>query len=377
MRGDQPPQSGSSPVGASAGRRRRRRVLHVVAGTAAGLVLVAGGGASYLYYRLNHNIHSVDIDHALGRDRPRPLPNGSLDILVLGSDSRSGANAEYGHSGGARSDTAMIVHLRKGRKAASLVSIPRDTLVARPACARPGGRTVPAAGPVMFNTAYQVGGPACAVKTVEKLTGLRMDHYLEVDFTGFKHLVDALDGVPLTTTRAINDPKSHLKLSAGTHTLDGEQALGLVRTRHGVADGSDLARIQLQQAFMKALMNRVDGLGLLNSPGKLFSVADTATKAVTTDSSLGSVSRLMGLAQSARHLGPGRVYTVTLPVRYAVSDPNRVEPIDRQAARVWAALRADRPIPPDVTKGSVAADPDAGKVVGAAPKATPRPSRGH
>jgi LCP family protein required for cell wall assembly len=376
MRDDQPPQggaAGATPLGASAGRRRRRRGWHIVAWTVAGLVLIGGAGAGYLYYRLNSNINSVDINGALGGDRPAPLGNGAMDILVLGSDSRSGANAEYGHDGGtARSDTAMIVHLNKGHTSASVVSIPRDTLVSRPSCTTPKGGQQPAAQSVMFNSAYEVGGPACAVKTVEKLTGLRMDHYIEVDFTGFKNLINALDGVPLTTTQAINDPKSHLKLSAGTHTLDGEQALGLVRTRHGVADGSDLGRIQLQQAFMKALMDRVSGLGLLTSPTKLFSVADTATSAVTTDTGLGSVNKLMGLAESVQHLKSSKVHMVTLPVRYAPSDPNRVEPIDNQAAMVWAALKADKPIPAAATKGSAADDVDAGKVVGP-DGATPTP----
>jgi LCP family protein required for cell wall assembly len=300
-----------------------------------------------------------------------------MDILVLGSDSRSGANRAYGHDNGtSRSDTAMIVHLKKGHTAASVVSIPRDTLIHRPACKKTGGGTAPPAARAMFNSAYEVGGPACAVKTVEKLTGLRMDHYIEVDFSGFKDLVNALGGVPLTTTQAIDDRKSHLDLSAGTHTLNGEQALGLVRTRHGVADGSDLGRIQLQQAFMKALMDRMSGLGLFSSPTKLFSVADTATSAVTTDTGLGSVGRLMGLAQSVRNLKSGQVHMVTLPVRYAVSDPNRVEPIDAKARMVWSALRADRPIPASATKGSAADKVDGGKVVGKGPAATPSPSSG-
>jgi LCP family protein required for cell wall assembly len=223
----------------------------------------------------------------------------------------------------------------------------------------------------MFNTAYEVGGPACAVKTVEAMTGLRMDHYIEVDFTGFKDLINALGGVPITTTAAIHDTKSHLDLAAGTHTLDGEQALGLVRTRHGVADGSDLGRIQLQQAFMKALMNRVSGLGLLTSPTKLLSVADTATKAITTDSDLGSVGSLMSFAESTRNLNSKNVHMVTLPVQYAVSDPNRVEPIAAQADMVWAALKADRAIPAAATKGSVADEVNAGKVVGSAVGTSP------
>ncbi|MEW1861764.1 LCP family protein [Streptomyces sp. NBC_00669] len=377
MPDEQQPRTGSSPSGAGAARRRRRRTLHIVAWTASGVVLLGATGAGYLYHRLNANIHSVDIDGALGTHRPARLDNGSMDILVLGSDSRSGANRAYGHdSGTARSDTAMIVHLDKGRKKASVVSIPRDTLVDRPACTGAKGAVEPAGQQVMFNTAYEVGGPACAVKTVEQLTGLRMDHYIEVDFTGFKNLVNDLGGVPLTTTKAIHDDKSHLNLPAGTHTLDGSQALGLVRTRHGVADGSDLGRIQLQQAFIKALIDRIGGLGLFTSPTKLFSVADTATKAVTTDTGLGSVNKLTGLAESVQHLHSGDVHMVTLPVRYDPANPNRVEPIRAQADIVWAALRADKPIPADATKGSVADHVDAGKVVGgkATAPATPKPS---
>ncbi|WP_327288674.1 LCP family protein [Streptomyces sp. NBC_01198] len=357
---DPQPSPGATPLGA----RRRRRGLRITAWVAAGVVLAGAGGAGYLYFRLNGNIHSVDIDRALGTDRPVRLGNGSMDILVLGSDSRSGANRGYGHdSGTARSDTAMIVHLARGHKSASVVSIPRDTLINRPACTKPGGGTAPAVRQVMFNSAYEVGGPACAVKTVESLTGLRMDHYVEVDFTGFKDLVNRLGGVPLTTTTAIDDTKSHLKLAAGTHQLDGDQALGLVRTRHGVGDGSDLGRIQLQQAFLKALMDRISGLGLLSSPTKLFSVADTATSAVTTDTGLGSVGRLMGLAQSVRNLKSGHIHMVTLPVRYDPADRNRVQPINAKAAMVWSALRADKPIPASALKGSAADKVDAGKVV--------------
>jgi LCP family protein required for cell wall assembly len=367
MRDEQLPRAepvGSTRLGASAGRTRRRRGLRIVAWSAAGLVLLGAAGAGYLYYRLNGNINSVDINGALGQDRPAKLSNGAEDILVLGSDSRSGDNSEYGrNSGTARSDTAMIVHLDKGHRSASVVSIPRDTLIARPSCTKPDGSVAPAVQSVMFNSAYEVGGPACAVKTVEKLTGLRMDHYIEVDFTGFKNLVNALGGVPLTTTQAINDSQSHLKLAAGTHTLNGEQALGLVRTRHGVGDGSDLGRIQLQQAFMKALMDRISGLGLLTSPTRLFTIADTATKALTTDTGLGSVTRLTSFAESLQKLSSRDVHIITLPVTYSVSDPNRVVPIVSQAAMVWSALKADKPIPAAATKGSAAASETAGNVV--------------
>ncbi|MCZ4124913.1 LCP family protein [Streptomyces sp. H39-S7] len=342
-----------------------RRPLRITAWTVAGLVVLGGVGSGYLYFKLNGNITGVDINRALGDNRPAQVDNGSEDILVLGSDSRAGANDKYGaDEGSARSDTAMIVHLYEGHRTASVVSIPRDTLITRPECTKTAGGTSPEARKVMFNESYELGGPACAVKTVESLTGIRMDHYIEVDFTGFKGLIDALGGVPITTTKAIHDKSSHLDLAAGTHTLNGEQSLGLVRTRHGVADGSDLGRIQLQQAFMKALMDRANGLGVLSNPAKLYKVADKATTAITTDSELASISGLQGLAGSLSSLKSENIDMVTLPVQYAKSDENRVEPLDAQAALVWQALTSDLPIPAAALKGSAAAETDAKGVVG-------------
>ncbi|MEU6508529.1 LCP family protein [Streptomyces sp. NPDC046942] len=342
------------------GRRRKapgkgRKALRVAAWTAAGVVVLGGTGAAYVYFKLNGNIHSVDINQALGADRPTKIDNGSQNILVLGSDSRSGSNKKLGggtDDGSARSDTAMIVHVYEGHKKASVVSIPRDTLVDRPACTDTSGTTHPAASGSMFNEAYSTGGAACAVKTVESLTGIRMDHYLEVDFQGFQKLIDDLGGVPVTTTRNIDDPQSHLTLRAGTHTLDGEQALGLVRTRHGVGDGSDLGRIQLQQAFVKALVNQVEHVGVFSNPKKLYDLADTATKAVTTDSDLGSVNSLIDFANGLKGIGPKNMSMITMPVQYDPADPNRVIMEPAKAHLVWNALKNDQQIPKSATTGT-------------------------
>ncbi|MFI6346739.1 LCP family protein [Streptomyces sp. NPDC050560] len=345
-------------------RSRRRKALLVAAWTAVGLVVVGGSGLGYLYAKLNGNISGVDINAALGGDRPADPDNGSMDILVLGSDSRAGSNGEYGKDeGSSRSDTAMIVHVYKGHKRASVVSIPRDTLVTRPDCKTDKGSEAAGGRDQMFNTAYQVGGPACAVKTVEAMSGIRMDHYLEVDFTGFKKLVDTLGGVDITTSKRIDDDKSHLHLAPGPHTLGGEQALGLVRTRHGVGDGSDLGRIQLQQAFIKALIGQVEQVGLFSDPKKLYDLADTATSALTTDSDLDSVRSLAGFAGGLKGIGADHIDMVTLPVRYDPADPNRVLPQDRQARQVWDALRADRTIPASATKDSAGDKGDAKDVV--------------
>ncbi|MFD4972969.1 LCP family protein [Streptomyces sp. NPDC058424] len=356
-----PGESGDTgPRRRAKGRRRkpptgRRRALTAMAWTAAGIVVLGGAGAGFLYFKLNGNLRTIDINQALGGDRPTKADNGSENILVLGSDTRAGGNKKLGggtDDGSARSDTAMIVHVYEGHKKAGVVSIPRDTLVDRPECTDAKGGTHAAAHDAMFNESYSTGGAACAVKTVESMTGLRMDHYLEVDFSGFRKLVDELGGVPVTTTRNIDDPRSHLDLKAGTHTLDGQQALGLVRTRHGVGDGSDLGRIQLQQAFVKALADQVKHIGVLTNPKKLYDLADTATKTVTTDSDLGSVNALIAFADGLKGISSSHMTMVTMPVRYDPANPNRVLVEKAKAQQIWNALRNDRPIPRTATEGT-------------------------
>ncbi|MDN3024863.1 LCP family protein [Streptomyces sp. S.PB5] len=361
-----PEESGTTgPRHRAKGRRRKtrgkRKGLMIMAWTAAGIVVLGGTGAGYLYFKLNGNIKSVDIDQALGTDRPTKVDNGSENILVLGSDTRSGSNKKLGggaDDGSARSDTAMIVHVYEGHKKASVVSIPRDTLVDRPECTDSDGTVHDAASGVMFNSAYSTGGAACAVKTVESLSGIRMDHYLEVDFSGFQKLIDELGGVEVTTTQNITDSESHLDLKAGTHTLTGKQALGLVRTRHGVGDGSDLGRIQLQQAFIKALIDQIKHVDVFGNPKKLYDLADTATKAVTTDSDLGSVNKLMSFANGLKGISSKNMTMVTMPVQYDPQDGNRVLVDEAKAKVVWKALENDRAIPKSATEGTATGQAD-------------------
>ncbi|WP_329327189.1 LCP family protein [Streptomyces luteogriseus] len=332
---------------------RRSRALKIAGLTLAGTLVLGAGAAGWAYWHLSDNITGVDIDNALGDNRPpKPvttaspsgpaLPGEALNILVLGSDSRSGKENRRlggGDSSGARSDTAMVVHLDTGRTSATVVSIPRDTLVTRPSCPRPSGGSTAVAHQSMFNSAYEVGGPVCAVKTVEEMTNVRMDHYLEIDFSGFAKLVDALGGVTVTTDEDIADEDSHLRLEAGTHHLDGTRALALARTRHGIGDGSDLGRIGLQQKLVKALLEQIASQDLLTDPAKLYRVADTVTAGLTTDTGLDSLAELTRLAQSLKGLPASGVRTVMMPVVQAPSDPNRVVAEEPEAGKLWESLR--------------------------------------
>ncbi|CAM5428117.1 transcriptional regulator [Streptomyces pilosus] len=343
---------GDEAGGASIRSGRRARVLRITGLSLAGLLLLGAGAAGWVYWQLDDNISSVDINGALGDDRParplstpsagEPLPTGSLNVLVLGSDSRSGEeNRELGggEDGGARSDTAMVVHLDAGRTAATVVSIPRDTLVDRPSCPLPDGESTRPASGAMFNTAYEVGGPVCAVKTVEALTDVRMDHYVEIDFAGFARLVDALGGVTVTTEEDIDDDRSRLTLEAGTHHLGGTDALALARTRYDVGDGSDLGRIELQQLLVKALLEQVARQNLLTSPARLYEVTDAATGSLTTDTGLDSLGELTRFGRSLQGLTSGGVTTVTMPVVPAPWDRNRVVADEPEAGELWASLR--------------------------------------
>ncbi|GEC04976.1 transcriptional regulator [Streptomyces spinoverrucosus] len=335
------------------GGGRRTSPLKAAGLALAAVLALSGAGAGWVYWQLNDNINSVDINSALGDDRPaKPTPSVStsaatppaeaLNILVLGSDSRSGAENQAlggGDSTGARSDTAMVVHLGAGRTEATVVSIPRDTLVTRPSCPLESGGESAEASNVMFNSAYSVGGPVCAVKTVESMTNVRMDHYVEIDFAGFARLVDALGGVTVTTEEDIDDEDSHLTLPAGTHHLDGEQALGLARTRHGIGDGSDLGRIGLQQQLVKALMERIAATSLLSDPTRLYEVADAVTGSLTTDTGLDSLTELVGLGQSLRGLSADAMETVMMPVVTAAWDRNRVVADEPEAGELWESLR--------------------------------------
>ncbi|WP_037572807.1 LCP family protein [Phaeacidiphilus oryzae] len=340
-------------------RPRYRRRLRIAAWSAAGVVVVGvGAAAGVAYWQLDGNLKSVDINAQLGTDRPSAATDGSQNILVLGSDSRSGSN--HAMAGGvtdgtARSDTAMVVHIDRDHSAASVVSIPRDTLVNRPACTGTDGHSPePAAAGVMFNSAYQTGGAVCAVKTAESMTGLRMNHYVEVDFSGFAKLIDDIGGVTVTTTKQIDDPDSKLRLPAGTHRLNGTQALAFVRTRHSVGDGSDLGRIELQHQMVAAIAKQAGASSLLSDPGKLYSLANDATRSVTTDSDLGSVASLVSFGESVKGISASKLTMVTMPTQPAVSDPNRLEANPVLAKQLWGALKQDRPVPESVVRNEPA-----------------------
>lgn len=295
--------------------------------------------------KFNRNLTSVSLQGKFDRpDHSATDAKGHrpLNILVMGSDTRAGADASYGSNDHAPlSDSTMLLHVDAERDHAYVVSIPRDTMIDRPSCPALTGGTAPAAAPVMFNTALAVGGPACTVHTVEQMTGLFVDHFIEVDFQGFKKIVDAVGGVNVCLPNNVSDYHSKLYLSKGRHHIDGTQALAFARERYQVGNGGDLGRIKLQQQLVGSLLTKVHSDGVLFNPAKLYALGDTATKAITTDSDLASITALLSLATDLRSVPPGKISFATMPTEAYVADPNRLQPAEPTASELWAALRND------------------------------------
>ncbi|WP_221349453.1 LCP family protein [Streptomyces beigongshangae] len=298
---------------------RRGRILVWAVRALALIILAVAGVGAWLYQDLDDNIGAADIDDKLGGDRPANLSPGSKNILVVGSDSRGGDNAEYG--GGLdtmQSDSLLVMHVPANREWATVVSFPRDSWVRISACDK-GDGTASAPHHAKINEAFAIGGAgggvadaaACSIRTVEANTGLRIDHFVSVDFQGFKGMVNALDGIEVCPERAIHDEKAHLDLEAGCQTVKDEEALGYVRARYSVGDGSDLGRIGRQQEFMQALAGKAQSE--LASPNALYGFLQSATKSLTTDKGLAGIQPLYGLASELKGIPGDRLTFLTVP----------------------------------------------------------------
>ncbi|MFF9509595.1 LCP family protein [Streptomyces sp. NPDC014724] len=339
------------------------------------VVLVAAGGGWWLYRKLDGNIRTDTSAAAelktYERERPATVVHDAENILLIGSDSRAGDNREYGRDDGGsqRSDTTILLHLAADRKSATAMSLPRDLMVWIPACHKADG-TVTKKQFAQFNWAFEFGGTACTIRTVEKLTGIRIDHQMVVDFNGFKDMVNAVGGVEVCLKKPVDDPDAHLKLPAGRQKLDGEEALGYVRARKSIGNGSDTERMDRQQQFLGALVNKVQSNGVLLNPTRLYPVLDAATKSLTTDPGLDSLKDLYDLVRGLRDVPTDRVQFLTVPRQPYAADPNRDELVQPDANRLFKRLREDAPvtvIPADRLKN------DNGKNTGKSNAATDAP----
>ncbi|MGW0932391.1 LCP family protein [Streptomyces sp. NPDC002644] len=357
--------------GAGRGRGgRRRRVLRWTALVLAFLILGAAG-AGYLYYRhLNGNLRT-DARAGGESDAKKTKPNAAgqtpLNILVLGSDDRNdprnlklgGSKENVGQK--PRADVQMLLHISADRKSASLVSIPRDTMVQIPECRdAKEDETYPATFG-MINSTLQRGGPGCTLSTWENLTGVYIDHWIVVDFIGVVDMTNAIGGVDVCVNQNVWDRPtaaqrggSGLKLEKGTRSIKGEQALQWLRTRH--AWGSDQNRAKAQQMYLNSMMREMKETNVFTDAGELTRLAEAATKALEVSEEIGSVAKLANLAMELKEVPVNRITTTTMPNVPYPQDPNRLVPKSGDADRLWAMLQDDVPFDGNGTKGKKASD---------------------
>ncbi|MFG2306602.1 LCP family protein [Actinacidiphila glaucinigra] len=329
-----------APAPAPGGRRRagaatprkakrstKRKVLMWTAGTL-GFVLLAGSTGAWLLYRhLDGNIATVDVGTAGSK---QATSKDAVNILVIGTDSREGLGAKYGDAGSVgHADTTILFHVAKDRSNATAMSIPRDMVTGIPDCPtkqKDGSvKTIPGTPKARFTPRFNQSlgqdgrDPGCTMRTVTKITGLPIDHFVLVNFEAVKTLSTAVGGVPVCLTHPIHDTTSdgegsHLNLPEGPNKVQGEQALAFVRTRHSLKNGSDLDRIDLQKQFLASMIRQMKSGDTLSDPGKLFQLANAATKSLTVDTGIGGVAKLTDLAKDLNRVDPAHITFTTLPV---------------------------------------------------------------
>lgn len=346
---------------AEGGRRKRKpskraTTIKVLGVTVLVLALTTALTVVFVVRHLNGNLQVVDISNQL-QDRPSKLldeaaPDEPLNILVMGSDTREGeGNAIDQEVGAEASDTTILVHVSADRQRAYGISIPRDSMVDRPECEL---GAIPAEDYVMWNQAFSLGGPACTIQQFEQLTGVFVDHYVVVDFNGFRNMVDAIGGVEVCIPETIDDREHGIYLEAGTREIEGKQALAYVRQRYAVGNGSDIGRMKRQQSFIASMANKVVSARTLTDPVRLFRFLDAATESLRVDPGLQDMPALAGLGTQFKDIGLSKIQFLTIPWMVDPQDPNRVVWAP-EADKVWKRIANDKPLPNRLTTDAISA----------------------
>ncbi|MGO2856347.1 MAG: LCP family protein [Brevibacterium aurantiacum] len=331
----------SSEIGPRRQRRlamkyRRRRTMVAILAV---LVIAVPVTVVTLVNGLKSNITSSPL-RAGGGEVPEKITD-ELNVLILGSDTRELDADDYGSGDGARSDAMILAHISDDSSRIDAIQIPRDTMMDMPACQDTGsGASEPRRA--MINSALNQG-PACSVSAAEELTGVRVDHFIEVNFDGFATIVDALDGIVVDLDEPLYDDKANLDLPAGEQTLRGTDALALARTRHAVGDGSDISRMGNQQMVMDSIIDRAKSSHTLSRPDRLYNFLDAVTSSLRVDNDLDSVSALGSLASTVSSVPKDSISFNIMPWQPAPGNQNRV--VKSPAAdAVFSAITADEPI---------------------------------
>ncbi|MGC0415770.1 LCP family protein [Embleya sp. AB8] len=343
------------------GKPRRFRKLKITA-IVLSLALVALGITGFvIYQKLNGNIkhsklNTSDVD--VPKEAPDAFGRTPLNILMIGSDGRdSPADCKLGGAcgdgGPPRADVQMLLHVSADRSNASLISIPRDTRVQVPSCTDPKTKQKFNAINTTINEALGRGGPGCVVGAWQALTKIHIDHFMMVTFSGVVSMADAVGGVEVCVQSNIQDEQieyidgvrheigSHLKLTAGKHTIQGEDALKWLRTRHAFEDGGDIGRTHAQHMYLNSMVRTLKSNSTITNPIKLFKIAEAATNALTVDDGLNGIPKLTSLATTLNKVSTNRITSTTMPTVPDPQAPNEHLVPAASAETLFKMVRSD------------------------------------
>ncbi|WP_426626086.1 LCP family protein [Leifsonia sp. McL0607] len=365
-------EKSAGPSVARHGRLKRHHPFKTVAALLAGVLAVAGistaGVAAYAAYDVLTSLKpAVKLVDSKGKVVTPGVGamGGAFNVLLAGSDS-GGGNAAYGERGESLNDVTMLLHVSADHKNATVISFPRDMYVAIPSCPDPQGGSFDSMSRQKINNSLSYGGLACTVLTVEKLTGLEIPYAGVIEFDGVIEMSNAVGGVSVCVAGDIFDPYTGLDVKAGENTLQGQQALAFLRTRHGVGDGSDLGRISNQQVFLSALVRTIKSADTLANPVKVYGLAKAATSNIALSESLNNPTTIASMAMALKNIDVSKVVFVQYPNHY---EDDGVAPTKDAADTLMQALKDDKSVTltGDTGVGSEA-DPNA--------PATPAPDAG-
>ena len=319
------------------------------------LFVSAGAVLGIVYQDLRSDLTTVELSGATEPVLPEiGEMEGGFNVLVVGSDTREGQGDQFGSVDSELNDVNLLINVSQNHDSLTVISLPRDLIVDIPDCKENDGSLSSPSEAQPLNRAMGSGGLACVVSTVENLTGLDIGYAGLITFTGVAQLSTAVGGVEVCVDAPLVDPWSGINLpQAGSHVLEGGQALAFLRTRKGVGDGSDLARISSQQVYMAALVRTLQEDGLLNDLSRLYAIARTASQTMILSTSLASLDVMVAMARTLRGIPGENIIFIRYPVLDADETlfPGKVVPNEPLAGQVLDRLRSGSSF--SVTEGSL------------------------
>jgi LCP family protein required for cell wall assembly len=318
-----------------------KALLVMVTVVAVSSVSVAAYGAWHLSEKVRNGAISLGTE---------PVPNisalkGAFNVLLVGADNAPGQKSFGEKRDGTLNDVNILIHISADHTRGTVVSIPRDLVIAHPQCTdQKTGTVYPAMSAQPVNTAYARGGLSCVVGTIESLTGLNIPYAALFSFEGTVKMADAVGGVPVCVSSAIDDTDTGLKLKKGVSVVKGRTALAYLRSRHGVGDGSDLSRIASQQAYMSSLLRKMTSASTFSDPTKLYALANATADNVSLSESMASIDTMVQMALALKSVDLDHMVFVQYPTAEDPLNPNKVVPSTELATALMDRVQQDKAI---------------------------------